>query len=186
MLPGRQDFLLHSVTRLLWSCFISHMYGSAALCPSAASGLPNRLAFYDVFKQPRPQIRRASLGKTYCLPRYRPASHRRVFTGYTVSPSHDGSTPPQRHIAGSLFVTYLGSTSYFLQTPHFWQCPCPVGVVLPSGNGARFTSRLRPEDRQVRHARRTWIPTGKPVAPTIRIQASLDLNPDSLATSHIS
>ncbi len=62
---------------------------------------------------------------------------------------------PQRHIAGSLFATYLGSTSYFLRTPHFWQCPCPVGVVLPSGNGARFTSRLRPEGQQVRHARRT-------------------------------
>ena len=62
---------------------------------------------------------------------------------------------PQRHIAGSLFTTYLGSTSYFLRTPHHWQCPCPVGVVLPSGNGVRFTSRLRLEGQQVRHARRT-------------------------------
>ena len=62
---------------------------------------------------------------------------------------------PQRHIAGSLFATYLGSTSYFLRTPHLWKCPCPVGVVLPSGNGVRFTSRPCPEGRQVRHARRT-------------------------------
>ena len=64
---------------------------------------------------------------------------------------------PQRHIAGLLFATYLGSTSYYLRTSHFWSCPCLVGIVLPSGNGARFTSRLRLEGQQVRHARRTWI-----------------------------
>jgi len=27
---------------------------------------------------------------------------------------------PQRHIAGLLFATYPGSTSYFLRTPHHW------------------------------------------------------------------
>jgi len=42
---------------------------------------------------------------------------------------------PQRHIAGSLFATYMGSASCFLRTPRFRQCPCLVGVVLPSGNG---------------------------------------------------
>ena len=91
-LPGRQDFLLHVVTRLLRSCFISHMYESATLCPSAASGFPHRQTFYDAFRQPRRQIRRASLGKTYCLPRCRPASHQGDFTGYVVSLSHACST----------------------------------------------------------------------------------------------
>ena len=66
----------------------------------------------------RCQSSRASLGKTYRLPRYRPASRRidtpdiRPYLATSAQPS------PQRHIAGSLFITYPGSTSYFLQTRH--------------------------------------------------------------------
>jgi len=50
--------------------------------------------------------------------------------------------PPQRHLAGSLFATYMGSASCFLQTPPFGQCPCLIGVALPSGDGGCFASGL--------------------------------------------
>ncbi len=43
--------------------------------------------------------------------------------------------PPYTHIAGSLFATYTGSASCFLQTSHLWKCPCLVGVALPSDHG---------------------------------------------------
>jgi len=63
--------------------------------------------------------------------------------------------PLQHHIAGSLFATYTGSASCFLQTHHLWICPCLVGVVLPSGNGGPSCPRLRLQQRPVRHARHT-------------------------------
>jgi hypothetical protein len=57
--------------------------------------------------------------------------------------------PPRSHIVGSLFATYMGSASCFLQTSHLWVCPCPVGVALPSGNGGLLLIR------RLRHAGRT-------------------------------
>ena len=71
------------------------------------------------------------------------------FTGYQDSLSHACSPSSRCHLAGSLFATYMGSASCFLQTPHFWQCPCPVGVVLPSGHGGLLLLRA------VRHAGHT-------------------------------
>ena len=157
-LPGQQDFLLHAVTRLLRSCFISHMYGSATLCPSAASGSPLQQKFMtpanslDVRSGGLPWVRRTASPDAVQL-------HIKEITPDIWSRSFRPARPsPQRHIAGLLFATYLGSTAYYLRTPHFWQCPCLVGVVLPSGNGARFTSEQRPEDQLVRHVRRTSNP----------------------------
>ena len=129
-------------------------------------GFSSSVQFYSTFDSLQCQVGRASLGKTYRLPRCRPASRRLDSPDIRSCLFTPAQPSPQRHIAGSLFATYPGSTSYFLRTRHSWRCPCPVGVALPSGNGARFTSGQRPEDRQVRHARRTWSPTGKPVAPS--------------------
>jgi len=96
--------------------------------------------FYGAFDSSRRQVRRASLGKTHPLPVFRPASHR--FGSPDIRPrlATTACPPPQRHIAGSLSATYTGSASCFLQTAHL-------------------------EGQRVRHARRTWSPTGKPVAP---------------------
>jgi hypothetical protein len=132
------------------------MYGSATLCVPLPFGV---FLLGTSFMTPSSNLGDRSVG----LPWVRRTASPDTVQLHTKEISPDirprsfmpARPSPQRHLAGSLFATYLGSTSYFLQTPHLWRCPCPVGVVLPSGNGVRFTSRLRPEGRQVRHARRT-------------------------------
>ena len=118
-------------------------------------GVSSSIRFSVVSGNLRRQDRRASLGKTHHLPASRPASCR--FNSPDIRPHLVTSArpPPQHHIAGSLFATYPGSASCFLQTSHLWQCPCLVGVVLPSGNGGPYCPRLRLELRPVRHARHT-------------------------------
>ena len=118
-------------------------------------GFSSSVQFYSTFDSLQCQVSRASLGKTYRLPRCRPASRRRDSPDIRFRLFTPARPSPQRHIAGLLFAMYPGSTSYFLQARHSWRCPCLVGAALPSGNGALFTSGQCPEDRQVRHARRT-------------------------------
>ena len=152
---GPQGFLLHSVTGFLRPCLLGTTRESATLCPLPASGSPYRVRFSTPVSSTLRQSRRASLGKTHRLPRYRPASHRFGPPDIRSRSLRTARPPPQRHVAGSLFATYPGSASYFLRTRHLCQCPCLVGVALPSGNGERFTSEHRSEGRRVRHARRT-------------------------------
>ena len=139
---------------LLWPCFFGTTRESATLCPSLLRGLLVRSVCCRLWQLQR-QDRRASLGKTHLLPVSRPASCR--FSTPDIRPRL--VTParplPQHHIADSLFATYTGSASCFLQTIRFRVCPCLVGVVLPSGNGGPICSRLRLERRPVRHARHT-------------------------------
>jgi hypothetical protein len=88
--------------------------------------------------QLRYQYSRASLGKTHHLLISRPASHRFGSPDIRSCLATTARPPLQRHIAGLLFITYISSASCFLQTSHYWNCPCLVGVALPSGNGGRF------------------------------------------------
>jgi hypothetical protein len=109
------------------SSALSHQYYSWICHPlhPRRFGVSLSVRFYDALGNLRHQCRRASLGKTHHLPISRPASHRfdspdtRPRLATTARPSH------QRHIAGSLFATYMGSASCFLQTPHFWRPPLP-------------------------------------------------------------
>ncbi len=92
-----------------------------------------------------PQEQRASRGKTHDLPVCRPAS---VHFGCCQSDigtrlSTSARPPPRTHLAGSLFATYTGSASCFLQTAHCWTSPCLVGVPLPSDHGG-FQGQCRP------------------------------------------
>ena len=119
---------------------LSHQYAreSATLCTLPRFGFALSVRFYDTPRNFRYQCRRASLGKTHHLPISRPTSLR--FGSPDIrprTPTH-ARPPPRCHIVGSLFATYMGSASCFLQTPHFWKCPCLVGVALPSGNGGLF------------------------------------------------
>lgn len=93
--------------------------------PSPLRDLLVRFRFYDLYSSSRDQVRRASLGKTQYLPIFRPASHR--FDSPDIRPrlATTARPSPQRHIAGSLFATYMGSASCFLQTAHFWYLPLP-------------------------------------------------------------
>jgi hypothetical protein len=108
------------------------------------------------------QSRRASLGKTRHLPVSRPASPQgRSFPDIGSRSATTARPPSLGHIAGSLFATYTGSASCFLQTFHFWRCPCLVGVTLPSGWRRAFyfplaSSFCEAEGRRSRHARRTF------------------------------
>ena len=43
--------------------------------------------------------------------------------------------PPYTHLTGSLFATYTGAASCFLQTAPYGTRPCLVGVPLPSDLG---------------------------------------------------
>ena len=136
-------------------CLFGTPRESATLCPSSLRDLLVDSVFCRL-RQPRRQDRRVSLGKTHHLPISRPASCR--FSSPDIRPRLVTSArpPPQHHLAGSLFATYTGSASGFLQTPRLRQCPCLVGVVLPSGNGGPKCPRLRLERRPVRHARHTF------------------------------
>jgi len=93
--------------------------------PSPVSGIALAVRFYGIHGNSRSQHRRVSLGKTHYLPISRPASHR--FDSPDIGPRlvTAARPSPQRHIAGSLFATYTGSTSCFLRTPHFWKLPLP-------------------------------------------------------------
>lgn len=118
-LPGRQGFLLHAVTRLLRPCFISTVYGSVTLCPLSLRGLLGGQGFMTpsaasgVRAGGLPWVRRTASPDAVRL-------HIKEIPPDIRSRSHTPARPPpQRHIAGSLFVTYPGSASYFLQTRHF-------------------------------------------------------------------
>jgi hypothetical protein len=115
---GPQGFALHSVTRFLRPCLISTKRESATLCPFPASGSPYRVKFSTAADSRPQQVRRASLGKTHRLPRYRPASRRAGPPDIRSRSFRPARPPPQRHVAGSLFATYPGSASCFLQTRH--------------------------------------------------------------------
>ena len=116
--PGPQGFTLHSVARFLRPCLISTTRESATLCPLPASGSPYRVRFSTAADSRPQQVRRASLGKTHRLPRYRPAPRRAGPPDIRSRSSRPARPPPQRHVAGSLFATYPGSASCFLQTRH--------------------------------------------------------------------
>jgi hypothetical protein len=115
---GRQGFILRSVTKPHRPCLISTSRESATPCPSPLRVLLIERGFLTPSGSFRCQSSRASLGKTYRLPRYRPASHRFGLPDIRPRLATSAQPPPQRHIAGSLFATYPGSTSYFLQTRH--------------------------------------------------------------------
>jgi len=101
------------------------------------------------------------MGKMHHLPICRPASCQVGSPDIRPRLATSARPPSQHHLAGSLFATYTGSASCFLQTPRFRKCPCLVGVVLPSGNGGPSCPRLRLERRPVRHARHTSGTTRK-------------------------
>jgi hypothetical protein len=125
LLPGRQGFILHSVTRLLRPWVISTIRESATLCTLTASGLSSSARFYGNFSNSYYQCRRASLGKTHHLPISRPTSQR--FGSPDIWPCHpmQARPLPHCHIVGLLFATYMGSASCFLQTPHLLVMPLP-------------------------------------------------------------
>jgi hypothetical protein len=159
--PGPQGFLLRSVTRLPRPCLLSTTRGSATLRPSPVSGSPYRERFSTSCGSLEGRAVGLSLGKSPRLPRSRPASLRFGSPDIRSRSLRPARPPPRCHLAGSLFATYPGSASCFLRTCLLGQCPCPVGVALPSGHGERFTSGQRPEGRRVRHARRTSTTTTK-------------------------
>ena len=82
-------------------------------------GLPRRIRFIVPIISYGNQSSRASLGKTYFLSIFRPASLR-IGSPDIRTRSLMPARPPHRcHIAGSLFATYMGSASCFLQTLHY-------------------------------------------------------------------
>jgi len=70
------------------------------------SGATSSVQFSSAFGRPWRQDRRASLGKAYDLPTYRPATHR--FDMPDIGPRLFASArpSPRCHLAGSLFATY--------------------------------------------------------------------------------
>ena len=135
-------------------CLFGTTRESATLCPSSLRDLLVDSVCCRLWQHQR-QDRRASLGKTHHLPVCRPASCQVGSPDIRPRLVTSARPPSQHHLAGSLFATYTGSASCFLQTPRFRRCPCLVGVVLPSGNGGPSCPRLRLERRPVRHARHT-------------------------------
>ena len=147
LFPSRRGFLLYTVTRLHWPRVISTTRGSATLCPLSIQGPPFLKRFYGARGNFVLQDRSASRGKTRHLTVSRPASARfgsRPDIG--TRSAMPARPPPRTHLAGSLFATYTGSASCFLQTYHLWQCPYLVGVVLPSDHGepSPFSVRVMP------------------------------------------
>jgi len=87
--------------------------------PLPASGSPHQVWFSNASHSLQRQARRASLGKTHRLPVSRPTSLRFGSPDIRPRSSTPARPPPRCHIVGSLFATYTGSASCFLQTAHF-------------------------------------------------------------------
>jgi len=135
-LPGRQGFLFSRLAGLPDFIGLSHQcypwIGSAELVagchpqtPHRASGSPSRLGFIMPMSVFGYQARRTSLGKTHHLPISRPTSQRFGSPDIRSRSATPARPPLHCHIVGSLFATYMGSASCFLQTPHFWELPLP-------------------------------------------------------------
>jgi len=149
-LPGPRGFLLHAVTRLHGPRLISTTRESATLCSLRASALSGFVRFGFL---PRLATLRGRAGglpwvRHYDLPTYRPPPHRFASPDIGSRLFASARPAPRSHIGGSLFVTYVGSTSCFLSTWRFCARSCLVGVALPSGNGGQFYfRRTASEDR---------------------------------------
>ena len=126
--------------------------------PPHCFGFSYSARFSNAYGILRHQISVASLGKTHLLTVSRPASPKKGFPGYRVSLCHACSTPFPRPYS-RFVVRYVHCFCLMLPPDiHLWDCPCPVGVALPSANGGRFTATSflsSMEGRIARHARRT-------------------------------
>ena len=109
------------------SSALSHQYYSWICHPlhPRRFGVSLSVRFYDILGNLRYQCRRASLGKTHHLPVSRPTSQRLGSPDIRSRSATPARPPPRCHIVGSLFATYTGSASCFLQTLHFWKLPLP-------------------------------------------------------------
>ena len=121
-------------------CVLGTTRESATLCPYSLRDLLVDSVFYRLWQHQR-QDRRASLGKTHHLTICRPASCRFSSPDIRSRLVTSARPPPQHHLADSLFATYTGSASCFLQATHCWTSPCLVGVPLPSDDG-RFQGHI--------------------------------------------
>ncbi len=94
--------------------------------PSPLAGSPLRGSV--CYGSNAPPRQRASRGKTHDLPVCRPASVRLGCCQSDIGTRSSTSArpPPRTHLAGSLFATYTGSASGFLQAAHCWSSPCRV------------------------------------------------------------
>ena len=105
-------------------CLFGTARESATLCPSSLRDLLIDSVCCRLWQHQR-QDRRASLGKTHHLPISRPASCQVGSPDIRLRLVTSARPPPQHHLAGSLFATYTGSASGFLQTPRFPGMPLP-------------------------------------------------------------
>ncbi len=103
--------------------------------PIPASGSPSRFGFIGSSATSDPSTGGLHWVRHTSLPVSRPTSQRFASPDIRTRLVTTARPRPLCHIVGSLSATYTGSASCFLQTPHFWNCPCLVGVTLPSGNG---------------------------------------------------
>ena len=150
LLRVRKVFPSRLLPALHRPCILSTTHGSATLCPLPASAIgAYSVQFYGPLGDLRNQSSRASLGKALRPPHIPSASTSvRYFRILGLAHSRLLDPAPRSHIGGSLFATYVGSTSCFLSTRHLCRRSCPVGVVLPSGNGGQFYFRDNvPEDQ---------------------------------------
>ena len=92
--------------------------------------LLSRVRFSNVYCSFQRQVRRASLGKTHCLPISRPTSLRFGPPDIRSRSLTPARPPPRCHIVGSLFATHMGSVSCFLRTAHYWK-PALALLALP-------------------------------------------------------
>lgn len=123
--PGRQGFILHSVSRLHRPCFLGTTRESATPAPCSASGSPSRSGFIESLAPLVFQCSRASLGKMHqppCIPSDFTAVR---FTGYQASLSHDGSTSSPRPYS-RFAVHYVHRFCLMLPPdPSFLRVPLP-------------------------------------------------------------
>jgi len=85
--------------------------------PFSLPGTPSAIRFSTPARSRPEQSRRSSPGKTHCLPISRPAPLRFGSPDIRTRFVKLARPPPRCHLAGSLFATYMGSASCFLQTP---------------------------------------------------------------------
>jgi hypothetical protein len=95
----------------------------SAPCP--ASGSPSRFGFMRSSATSDPSTGGLHWVRHTSLPVSRPTSQRFRSPDIRTRLVTPARPLPLCHLVGSLFATYTGSASCFLQTPHFWKLPLP-------------------------------------------------------------
>ena len=159
--------------------------------PSPASGSPSRFGFMRSLATYNPSTGGLHWVRHTDLPVSRPTSQRFSSPDIRTRLVTTARPLPLCHLVGSLFATYTGSASCFLQTPHFWKLPLPcwrypsvrlrrvvcstLSVVYTASASCQTHIKIRV------HGTRFWFAPGRGCSPFLNFSSLQTMAPYLLA-----